>query len=311
MISFIVIGRNEGWKLTKCFESIYKTIKQNTLSKYEIIYVDSKSSDDSIVRAKKFPEIKIFKLTSDTNAAIARNIGALEAKSDVFFFIDGDMEIIPNFLALVYSESKGLINDFVSGNWMNYYYESAKLISKSPYLNMKKDTIEKVTGGLFLINQSVWGKVGGMRDVFKMSEDIDLGLRLAKSNVFLHRKKEIAANHHTIAYLDKTRMWKDLFAFNHLYSSGLLYRSHVFNKHMYARLIRNDYTLLLLIGISLLVAFTHYFFLYIFYFLLVFIRGKNGLSRFAYLIIRDLSALLGFFFFWPKNEKKIEYIRIN
>ena len=52
MISFIVIGRNEGWKLTKCFESIYDTINYNKLINYEIIYVDSASTDDSIDRQK-------------------------------------------------------------------------------------------------------------------------------------------------------------------------------------------------------------------------------------------------------------------
>ena len=105
MISFIVIGRNEGWKLTKCFESIYDTINYNKLINYEIIYVDSASTDDSIDRAKNFNEVKIYIITGKFNAAIARNIGAKEAKGDVFFFIDGDMEILPDFLPLVYNEN--------------------------------------------------------------------------------------------------------------------------------------------------------------------------------------------------------------
>ena len=123
MISFIIIGRNEGWKLTKCFESIFQTIEHNNLTHYEVIYIDSDSTDDSIERAKKFNQIKIFQLTADYNAAIARNVGAKEAKGDVLFFIDGDMEIIREFLPKVYSVKNGLMEDFVWGNWINYFYD--------------------------------------------------------------------------------------------------------------------------------------------------------------------------------------------
>ena len=85
-ISFIVIGRNEGWKLDKCLQSIVDTIEFNQYKNYEIIYVDSNSTDDSIERAKKYDKIKIFKLTCDANPAIARNVGAKEAFSIYFSF---------------------------------------------------------------------------------------------------------------------------------------------------------------------------------------------------------------------------------
>jgi glycosyltransferase involved in cell wall biosynthesis len=312
MISFIIIGRNEDWKLTKCLQSVYKTIKENSLSAYEVIYVDSKSSDDSIERVKRFEETKVFQLTEDFNAAIARNIGAGESVGEVLFFIDGDMELIPEFLPLVYSDENGLIQDFVSGNWVNYFYnQKGDFISKENHQNTKQDSIESVTGGLFLIKKKVWEKAGGMNPVFKKSQDIDLGLRLAKNGTFLHRKKEIAAKHHTIAYLNKNRMWKNLFSFNHLYGRSLLHRRHLFNKQSYSRLLRNDYTLLLLIGVSLLAAFMHSVIIFILYILAVLFRGKFKLNRFAYLIIRDLTVLFGFFFFWPNNAKNTQYIKIN
>jgi glycosyltransferase involved in cell wall biosynthesis len=79
MISFIIIGRNEGWKLTKCLQSVFETIAYNKLKNAEVIYVDSKSTDDSIERAKAFDKVKVLLITGECNAAIASNIGAKEA----------------------------------------------------------------------------------------------------------------------------------------------------------------------------------------------------------------------------------------
>jgi len=123
MISFIIIGKNEGWKLTKCLESVFKTIKQSNITLYEVIYVDSNSKDDSIGRANAFVRVRIYQITGICNAAIARNIGARESRGDVLFFIDGDMEIMHDFLPLVYDSSSELKYNFVSGNLLNINYD--------------------------------------------------------------------------------------------------------------------------------------------------------------------------------------------
>ena len=305
MISFIVIGRNEGWKLTKSIQSIIDTIECNDLLSFEIIYVDSDSSDDSIKRVKKFNDVVIFKLSGDLNAGIARNVGAQNSKGDVLFFIDGDMEVQPKFLELVYSKENGLVHDFVSGNWLNYFYNfSDELLRKEKYKEMKTDAYEKVTGGFFLIKKKSWDLVGGINADFKISEDIDIGLRLAKKNIFLLRKKDIGVVHHTIDYLDKKRMWRDFLNMDHLYGRSLLYRTHLFNKHMYHRWIRFDYTLLFLIlSIILILVLPEIGVVFIsIYFILLIIRGKLSPRRIVYNFLRDLTVLFGLLFFFPKRN---------
>jgi glycosyltransferase involved in cell wall biosynthesis len=304
MLSFIVIGYNEGWKLTKCIQSIVNTVEYNQIKKYEIIYVDSNSTDNSIERVKEFGIVHILKLSGDLNAAIARNIGAKEAKGKVYFFIDGDMEIIPDFLRIVYSDDGKLIDNFVSGQWINYYYNHLdELIQKDKYKSKKNDKIEKTTGGLFLINENVWKLIGGMNIKFKNAEDHDLGLRLASKGIYLLRKKEIAAIHHTVSYLDKKRMWQDLLNFSHLYSRSLLYRTHILNTHIYNKMIRNDYTLMILMIclISLFFSIEFTKFIFIFYFLVIIFRGKFRIRNLFYYFLRDVSSLVGFFIFYPKK----------
>ena len=85
MISFIVIGRNEGWRLEKCFKGIYNFVDEEKITDYEVIYVDSRSTDDSIELSKQYGNTKTILITGECNAAIARNIGAKEASGDFFF----------------------------------------------------------------------------------------------------------------------------------------------------------------------------------------------------------------------------------
>lgn len=311
-ISFIIIGKNEGWKLTKCLYSVFNTIEKNKLQEFEIIYVDSNSSDDSIYRAKEFGGILIYKLIGDSNPAIARNLGAAKSKSDVLFFIDGDMEIIPEFLPKVYSEPCGLLYKYVSGNFINYYYnQNWEFVRKDYYKKNKKDIFEFEVGGLFLIEKELWLKVGGMRNIFKKSQDIDLSLRLAKKGVKLLRKYELAAIHHTIPYLEKNRKWEDLFNGVHLYARSLLYRYNLGNIYMIKRLFRNDYTIVILISAIVSAIFFNKLYLVSVYFIILIIKSKISIMDYLYFFLRDTTALIGFFTFYPNKTKNISYTEVK
>lgn len=310
MLSFIVIGHNEGWKISECISGIIATVKHSDLSEYEIIYVDSNSSDDSIARAKTFNEVIIIKLIADYNPAIARNVGFSKSCGNVLFFVDGDMILQPEFLEKVYSKEKGLIADFVSGNWINHFYNTdGILIDNAIFKSLSKDSIEKVTGGLFLINRSVYEIVGGMDPRFRKSQDIDLGLRLARKGIYLLRKKDIAAIHNTVSYTHKSRTWKEMW--KHMYGRSFLYRKHILNPVIYSRFIRNEYSLLLLIICSCIFTLTNNYSLFWLYIVVILLRShitrKLNLNLIAFLISRDILVFFGFFFFYPKRKFNIKY----
>jgi glycosyltransferase involved in cell wall biosynthesis len=316
MISFIVIGRNEGWKLNKCLESIFEVITKNHLKKYEVLYIDSKSTDKSVSFAENYNEVKVIKLTSDFNAAIARNVGFKESNGNVLYFIDGDMEIKADFLAKVYSPDEGLRYNFVTGNYINKYYDhQGNLLHSSPYHNLQEPKKDIATGGLFLIERKLWKLVNGMRNDFKRSQDIDFTLRLAKKHIFVTRLPDFAAIHHTISYKDRKRKWHMLFNKSELYGRIYLYRRNFLNFYAIKLMIKNDYTLLSLIFVFILsiVSGTMYFMLLyilpIFYKLFGRIKKEsNGfLEDLFYLIARDIFQIMGIFFFWPGKNFKIQY----
>lgn len=309
MISFIVIGRNEEKNLKKCFNSIYDTIFFTKVSHYEIIYVDSKSTDKSIDIAKEFKEVRIFKIIGLFNAAIGRNIGAKEAKGTILFFIDGDMELNTKFLSSVldnhgqlrYAVVSGQVIDVVNGA------ENEQRSSNSFFL-----------GGIFLIGSKEWKSVNGMRTKFKRGQDLDLGLRLYKKGYYLVRKPEVITNHHTLPGLDKSRIWKMVWDKSSFYARAVLYRDHLFNIQMYHLLWLTDKTFILfLFNIVCSFIFPQYIVLFISVYLLAVIgrsfKQKNYVSILefvCYYIVFDLLNLFFLFTFFPQ-DKRINYIEIR
>lgn len=322
MISLIVIGKNEEKNLVRCFKSIFTTISLNNIKKYEVIYVDSNSDDNSIEIAKEFKEIKIYKIISKVNAAIARNVGARNAVGDFFYFIDGDMEISPEFLSLVLDDNLHLKYDFVSGQFIDKICDyKQNVINEIPYYkNLNRDTFMITTGGIFLIKKEIWRLVNGMRIKYRRSQDLDFGLRLAKKGVLLLRKKEIITFHYTIGYNNIRRMWRMLSNFSIFYGNAVLYRDNMFNKNTYSLLFKNDSTLVLLIVIIFGSISFHTYSSFLVYILAAILRSFNSekksfmakINKFFFIIVKDIFTILALFTFFPHiNESEIEFLEIK
>jgi glycosyltransferase involved in cell wall biosynthesis len=322
IISFIVIGRNEGWRLKKCLNSVVEAIDMNNLDA-EIIYIDSQSTDDSQNVAKSISRVKSFVITGVYNAAIARNTGVKEATGDSLVFLDGDMEINPEFLKLIFDEDQSLKYDFVSGNFMNYYYDSEGNFLKKDYYKKifcTEDTVQFTTGGLFAIKRKHWEEIGGMKPKFKKGQDLDLGYRLSRKGVFLLRKKERMANHHTIDYKDEKRLWKSFFDGTYVYPRAVLYRDHLTNKYVLKRFMTSDPTigiLVLSVITSLLFNYWHFILLYpvLTIIAVLYSMRKSGMkgifSRLINHILRDILNVFAFLLFYPSNKIKLSYKRVE
>jgi glycosyltransferase involved in cell wall biosynthesis len=314
MISFIIIGKNSAQTLKLAINSVIIAIKENKIIETEIIYVDSHSQDSSIDIAKSFEGIKIYSIIGDANAAVGRNIGAKESEGDLLCFLDGDMEIDPEFIATVIQNDK-LIYPFVSGQLLNIYYtKNWEYKAQSfKYPNLKEYEYSPQTGGFFIIEKEIWVSVSGMNTKYRRCQDIDFALRLAKRGILLLRKKELFAKHHTVNYFDKSRRWAMLFDGSFLYQTSVLYRDHFFNKHILKVILRNSYSfIILLLSISLVTIDWYLIFLYplaIFFRVLgQFFHSKqrNLFVRYFYFIVLDIFILIGLFTFFPQ-EKSLNY----
>ena len=325
MISFIVIGQNEGWRLTKCLESVYKTIRKNKIELYEVIYVDSRSTDDSLEKAKKFNQIKIFQLTDTCNAAIGRNIGAIESKGNILFFIDGDMEIVPEFLPSIFDQTGNLKYDAVTGHLNDRFFSiNANFLTEQPRTYKRQlppNEIELITsGGILIIKRMFWNKIGGMRPKYRKSQDVDLILRLRSIGIKTVRIPFLIAVHNTVDYRNVNRMWNILFK-GHLLYSAVLLRDHLFNKWFFVQSLRQNYTsIVLLFTVLLSITLKSISFPIIIYLSILGIRvylntksaRKNNkynynllyyIQRFIFQALRDISFPLSFLFYYPSGHE--------
>lgn len=309
MLSFIVIGRNEGHNLLNCFKSIFESVSVQNLKEYEIIYVDSDSTDNSIEIASEYAT-KVISLSGDCNAAIGRNIGAAEAQGESLIFLDGDMEIQTNFFQIAVDSYGNLNFPYVSGDLVNVYFDSSNNLIGEGKSNLKEDKYMPYTGGFFCIQKKIWTSVGGMREKYRRSQDLDLGFRLSKKGIFVLRKKELAVKHNTISYFDKDRM-KKIFLKNDFGYRSMLYRDHILNKNIYKMLLRTDYSFLLLFLVLLSLLFGRPFELTLLYLFVILTRAllqsksdkNNRFQKMIFLITKDVQMLFSLFFFFPKRKK--------
>ena len=122
----VVIGRNEGERLRRCFLSV---CGPGTT----VVYVDSGSTDDSLATARAMGvDVVELDMRIPFTAARARNDGwrrvqAIAAGADVVQFVDGDCELWPDWPALASTPGDRNVNRSCSS--CSQYQSADKLVS--------------------------------------------------------------------------------------------------------------------------------------------------------------------------------------
>ena len=95
-VSVVVIGRNEGGRLTRCLQSVAQANWGGL--HHELIYIDSRSTDASVANAQALGAKVMVLDDASPCAAKARNKGWQAASGDLVLFLDGDTELHPEFV---------------------------------------------------------------------------------------------------------------------------------------------------------------------------------------------------------------------
>ena len=118
-ISVVVIGRNSQVFLKQCLDSIEVAISlaSTIINKFEIIYVDGNSSDNSIEIAHNYSSVSVVHIQKSTifSASLGRYLGTKHAQYPNLLYMDSDMTLYQNW----FYESSEFFNKYkaIIGKW--------------------------------------------------------------------------------------------------------------------------------------------------------------------------------------------------
>lgn len=306
-ISFIIIARNEASTILHSLASVFRAANAAGLPSFEVIYVDSDSTDGSIsmVREQYGDDVRVLRLTGIRNAGIARNVGAAVATGKILFFIDGDMEIDPAFLPAALDARYELVHPVVTGRLPEKIYDRNRRqtadVSDRRQIKTKGYRVE--LGGIFLIDRRLFEQIGGFAPELRINEDLDLGLRLAHAGTRALALPQPVALHHTVEYFDWSRIIPMIRDGSMLYPAAI-FRRHFANRYYLPVFLSHQRPTIVLVLSLLLGLLVHpgWLALYIAYIGAKNVR-RNNVSFFQDLLgttARSACFLVGLLAFYPR-----------
>jgi glycosyltransferase involved in cell wall biosynthesis len=199
-VTVVVIGRNEAGNLPRCFASIQKLTRR-------IVFVDSNSSDRSVEIAREYGIPVIVVLDSNFySASLGRMVGAKKCETPLIQFLDGDMELDPDWIPTAVKFMNDNSKAAVVHGFKREYKDEKDLKSftiKADQKNWRSDYLQ----GAYLIKREVYQASGGLDPRFPGEEERDLYIRIHDLG------HEVWYIHHLMSshYDFKDRGWRYLF----------------------------------------------------------------------------------------------------
>lgn len=187
-------------------EKSYKTILNQNVIDFELLYVNNNSSDKSVTHIQQIIKIdnrvKLLEQTTQ-GAAAARNMGIASAKGDYIYVFDVDDEIYPGALNRMidvldnHPEVMAVFGKMIKSNKGIEQTEKPDdetdevIINKPPYWGLKWfESLKTVVGPpAFLYRKSVFDSIGLYNEAIKNNEDtaLDIKLGMTQDVAFIDR----------------------------------------------------------------------------------------------------------------------------
>lgn len=176
MISVIVIGKNEGARLATCLSCAQRALR---MLSYELIYVDSRSADNSIAVAKAHGARCFTLEEADTTAGLGRFVGTQAAHGEYLLFLDGDMQLQPGFVERAMMKMAAEGYDGACGIREDHYVRSGEVISiNKNYFQCTRERIVPEFGGAIFLKAEALSACGGWSPDTIACEEAELHARL-------------------------------------------------------------------------------------------------------------------------------------
>ncbi len=196
-ISIIIPVRNDPQNLQSCLDAVFAS----TYDAFECIVIDDNSTDETSEVISDYPVVSL-RNERTRGPAFSRNSGAKLARGEVLFFIDADVRIYPETVALVAREFISSEIDALMGSYDDRPADSSFI---SQYKNLfhhfvhqnLSATVSTFWSGCGAIRKECFLRLNGFNVKFRRPaiEDIELGMRLFKQGGRIVLKPAIQATH--------------------------------------------------------------------------------------------------------------------
>jgi glycosyltransferase involved in cell wall biosynthesis len=228
--SFVVIARNEEGALARCLDSILRLDMANC----EVICVDSRSTDrtTSIMRhyARHHEIITVLANPECRNAACARNEGIEASTKEILFFIDGDIELNPEFVRIALEELAKPDRFAVTGGLDEVIYRDHARKNRVRERVRKHFPVPQELiggwGGIYAAKREAIEKTGFYDERFHRQQDLEYALRLTNQFPLVALPVSMGT-HHTGEYRDRI---VHHFVKGHMLLHGMMARKHFWKK---------------------------------------------------------------------------------
>ena len=198
-VSVIVPVHNGALTLGRCLSALAK----NPADLFEVIVVDDRSTDASAGIAA-LHGVRVIAGSACRGPAAARNAGAAAARGEILLFVDADVEVQPGTVAQIVAHFDR--HPEVTGVFGSYDDDPAHPNFASQYRNLLHHFIHQTAerrsssfwAGCGAIRRATFLSTGGFdaeRYPRPATEDIELGLRLARAGYEVHLASEIQVKH--------------------------------------------------------------------------------------------------------------------
>lgn len=215
----VIIGRNEGNRLKKALQSVINRCDC-------IVYVDSGSTDDSVVLAKKLGvECVQLDLKIPFTAGRARNEGFLHLlnvfpKIQFVQFIDGDCEVVDGWTTTATNFLNSNQNTAIVCGRRRERFPKNSIYNQ--LCNIEWNTpigLAQSCGGDFMVRVSVFKEINGFNPAVIAGEEPDMCFRIRKINWKIYRL-DAEMTLHDANITKFSQWWRRCVRSGHAYAEG-------------------------------------------------------------------------------------------
>ncbi len=194
LVSIIIPAYNAADTLPRCLEAV----RQSDYPRTEAIVVSDASSDNSAQVAQSFG-VRTIVNDRQQGAAYARNVGAVAARGEIFFFVDADCILAPDAVSIAVaaltSGEQVVFGSYIADTRAPGFFSQFKNLQHHFTHQQGEEIQSSFWSGCGAITRTAFEDIEGFDVSLQACEDIEFGFALTRRGYTVRLLKSMRAEH--------------------------------------------------------------------------------------------------------------------